>query len=112
MFKFTVTRMHSPSRSYSKADSNTTVVDFSEKDSESCTQLRAGRVCPVSESPDNTQNPFSVAPEVTIPPALEMSRAVSAEPTTTSDALYSDTLRQFEQDNDTSSNIRESEFVI
>ena len=57
-----------------------------------------------SVSPGNTQNSSSVAPEVTLPPALEKSSVVSAEPTTTLDAL--DTLEQSEQDNDTSSNIR------
>ena len=58
-----------------------------------------------SVSPGNTQNPSSVAPEVTLPP-LEMSNAVSAEPTTTFDAP--DTLNQSDQDNDTSSSIRAS----
>ena len=66
--------------------------------------VSSDRVYPVS--PSNTQNPSSVAPEVTLPPALEKSSAVSAEPTTTFDAL--DTLGQSEQDNDTSSNIRAS----
>ena len=58
-----------------------------------------------SVSPSNTQTPSSVDPEVTtMPPDLEESSTVSAEPTTTFDAL--DTLGQSEQDNDTSLNIR------
>ena len=57
-----------------------------------------------SVSPGNTQNSSSVAPEVTLPPALEKSSVVSAESTTTLLAL--DTLEQSEQDNDTSSNNR------
>jgi Gdp/GTP exchange factor required for growth at low temperatures len=60
-------------------------------------------VYPVSP---NTQNPPSVASEVTLSVALEKSSTVSAETTTTLDDLG--THGQSEQNNDTSSNIRAS----
>ena len=62
--------------------------------------------CDYPVSPGISQNQSSVASEVILPPALEMSSAVSAEPTTTFDAM--DTLGQSEQDNDTTSSIRAS----
>lgn len=61
-------------------------------------------VLPVS--PGNTQNSSSVTPEVTLPPALDYSSAVSSESTTVIDSL--DTPGQSEQDNDTPLNIRAS----
>ena len=67
------------------------------------TPVSGDRVYPVS--PGNIQNPSSVTPEVTLPPALDYSSTVSAESTIV-DAP--DTVGQSKQDNDTSSNIRAS----